>query len=279
MAYIPEISQSYTTTQTQSTATTEQDRSQTLGQDEFLTLLVAQMQNQDPLNPTDSTEWTAQLAQYSQLEQSMNLNDTMELLVDGQKTTERLSALSLIGKEAVVEGSTFTLDGESADIGYKINGDVSEFDMEIQDSLGNRVATLHPSELSQGNHYLTWDGLDDNGNQMPPGDYSLVIQGQQYTETGESAVTPLVRTEVTGVDLGESGAVLITDSGEYPLSSIYGVYEQEQNTTAQDEDSEGEDTGEEISAATDGAGIVEETDSVLDDGDELVDVAESAISG
>jgi len=278
MTYIPEISQSYTT-QARATATTEKDSSQTLGQDEFLTLLVAQMQNQDPLNPTDATEWTAQLAQYSQLEQSMHLNDTMEVLVDGQKTTERLSALSLIGKEAVVEGSTFSLGGETAEIGYKIDGEVTGFDMEIHDSLGNRVATLHPSDLSQGNHFITWDGLDENGEHLPPGDYELVIQGQQYNETGETAVAPLVRTEVTGVDLGETGAVLITDSGEYPLASIYGVYEQTQTAPDREEDNAGAENENEISAATDGAGIVEEADAVLDDGDEVIDAAATAIGG
>jgi flagellar basal-body rod modification protein FlgD len=260
MTYIPEISQSYTT-QARATATTEKDSSQTLGQDEFLTLLVAQMQNQDPLNPTDATEWTAQLAQYSQLEQSMHLNDTMEVLVDGQKTTERLSALSLIGKEAVVEGSTFSLGGETAEIGYKIDGEVTGFDMEIHDSLGNRVATLHPSDLSQGNHFITWDGLDENGEHLPPGDYELV------------------RTEVTGVDLGETGAVLITDSGEYPLASIYGVYEQTQTAPDREEDNAGAENENEISAATDGAGIVEEADAVLDDGDEVIDAAATAIGG
>ncbi len=81
----------------------------TLGQDEFLTLLVAQLQNQDPLNPTDATEFTAQLAQYSQLEQLFNLNDAMDGLSAAQTSSQKVSALSLIGKEVVVEDSHFPL--------------------------------------------------------------------------------------------------------------------------------------------------------------------------
>jgi len=277
MTYIPEISQSYTA-QGQAAAATR-DKSETLGQDEFLTLLVAQMQNQDPLNPTDATEWTAQLAQYSQLEQSMNLNATMEELVDGQKTTERLSALSLIGKEAVVEGSTFSLGEGTAEVGYRIDGNVSGFEIEIRNSAGSRVATLHPTELSPGNHFITWQGMDENGEHLPPGEYSLGIVSQETSEAGAASIAPLVRAEVTGVDLGDTGAVLITSGGEYPLASIHGVFEQEQTGTGLEEDSEGENTEEEISAATDGAGIVEETEDAVDTGEEIADAVDSAISG
>jgi len=278
MAYIPEISQSYTA-QSQALSA-DKDKSATLGQDEFLTLLVAQMQNQDPLNPTDATEWTAQLAQYSQLEQSMNLNQAMEELVDGQKTAERLSALSLIGKEAVVEGSSFLLGEETANIGYKIDGNVSEFELEIQDHLGNPVATLHPTELSPGNHFITWQGMDENGEHLPPGEYTVNIVSTENTVAETASIIPLVRAEVTGVDLGDTGAVLITSSGEYPLASIHGVYEQEQTTASSEEESEAdEDTEEEISAATDGAGIVEETENELETGEEIAGTVDSVIGG
>ena len=84
------------------TAATAAKTDNTLGQDQFLTLLVAQLQNQDPLNPTDATEFTAQLAQYSQLEQLFNLTDAMDGLTAAQTSSQKVSALSLIGKEVVV---------------------------------------------------------------------------------------------------------------------------------------------------------------------------------
>ena len=259
MTYIPGISQSYTAADQ---AAAPKEKGQTLGQDDFLTLLVAQMQNQDPLNPTDATEWTSQLAQYSQLEQSMNLNTTMDQLVEGQKSSERLSALSLIGKQAVVEGSTFQLDDGSVEIGYRVDGEASDIQLHIEDGNGRRVSTLFPSDLSAGNHYLTWQGLDQSGAHLPAGEYTIVAEAQSSIEGGTVGVSPLVRTDVTGVDLGESGALLLTDVGEVALSDIYGVYDKKQGPTEPAEGSSppppvnGTNVVEEISAAMDGAGII-----------------------
>lgn len=262
MTYIPGISQAYTAADQVGTT---KDKGQTLGQDDFLTLLVAQMQNQDPLNPTDSTEWTSQLAQYSQLEQSMNLNTAMKELVEGQKSSERLSALSLIGKEALVEGSTFKLDDGPVEIGYRVDGSAGAIKLHIQDSSGRRVSTLYPDDLTPGNHFLTWQGMDQYGQHLPVGDYTIVVEAQSSGEGENVGVSPLVRTAVTGVDLGETGAVLLTDAGEFALSSIYGVYDSSQGQAEQGQSepmdgspppSNGQTGIEEIPAAMDGSGII-----------------------
>jgi len=222
MTYIPGISQAQTNP-TQSGATT--DKGKTLGQKDFLTLLVAQMQNQDPLNPTDSTEWTAQLAQYSQLEQSMNLNTAMDKLVEGQQNSERLSALSLMGKEAVVAGKSFELGQGPAEIGYRVEGNASSVTLHIKDSGGNEVATIPATELGTGNHFLSWQGLDTDGKHLPPGTYDIVIEAQSDSTDGTVGVSPLVRSAVTGVDLGKNGARVFTSVGEFSLAEIYGVYD------------------------------------------------------
>lgn len=199
-----------------------------LGQEQFLTLLVAQLQNQDPLNPADPTEFTAQLAQYSQLEQLFNLNDSMDQLAVAQNNSERLSALSLIGQDVVVEDSTFTLGSDPVQIGYKIDGTVASANLVIQNSTGKTVATLAASDLSQGNHFLTWDGKDTSGNAVDPGSYSITIGASN--SAGESAtVAPLVRAEVTGIDLSGSEPMIVTGSGEYKISSIYGAYDSKQS--------------------------------------------------
>ncbi len=207
------------------TANNSTDQTQTLGQKEFLTLLVAQMQHQNPLSPTESTEWTAQLAQYSQLEQSINMNNTMELLVQGQQNAERLAALSLIGKEALVEGTTFTLANEPVAIGYRITGDVTSFEMLIKNSSGKVVASIIPSERGAGNHFVTWDGLDQDGQPLPEGKYSIMIDTRGGEEGEAAMVVPLIRSTVNGVDLGEYGAVLLTSAGKFPLSAVYGVFD------------------------------------------------------
>lgn len=259
MTYIPGISQSYTT-QNQSQPT--ETKGQTLGQNDFLTLLVAQLQNQDPLNPTDATEFTAQLAQFSQLEQLFNLNDSMEQLATAQNNSERLSALSLIGKEVLVEGSSFELGEDTAQIGYKVDGTAANVSISIQNSQGQTVATLAPEKLTEGNHFITWNGFGRDGEHLPAGTYDIVINAQSSGEGATVAVSPLVRSEVTGVDLSGEGALLITRTGEFNISDIQGVYDKSSENYQPEE---GEETSEEemttqetVSAATDGAGIIED---------------------
>ena len=220
-----------TTNTSSNTATTSSSKTSALGQDQFLTLLVAQLQNQDPLNPADATEFTSQLAQYSQLEQLFNLNDSMEQLATAQNNSERLSALTLIGQDVVVENSEFTLGKESVEIGYKVDGTVTDVDLLIKNSDGKTVATLSASDLSEGNHFLTWDGKSSSGTALDPGTYSIQISAKNGT-TASASVSPLVRSEVTGIDLSGSEAKIVTALGEYAISAIHGAYDSTQSALA-----------------------------------------------
>ncbi len=274
MTYVPGISQGYTAADQAAKVKTAAGKNekadgkkQTLGQDDFLTLLVAQLQNQDPLNPSDPTEFTAQLANYSQLEQLFNLNDSMDKLAESQNNSDRLSALSMIGKEVLVEGSSFQLGEDTAQIGYKVDGTASEIQIHIQDEAGQRVATLHPTELTTGNHFITWQGVDENGEHLPPGKYSIVIESKSSAEGETVGVSPLVRADVTGVDLGDGSAVLITDVGEFSMADIQGVYEansSESGLKNDDNTTDTENSGENASTnSTDGAEIVGEAASAV----------------
>ncbi len=260
MAYIPGISQGYTTAE--AAARQKNDNSgDKLGLDDFLTLLVAQLQNQDPLNPTDSTEFTAQLTQYSQLEQSINMNDNMEELLDIQRSSDRLSALSLIDKQVLVQGSSFALEEGGAEIGYQVNGDISDLAITIRNQSGGTVATLYPSDLGPGNHFITWDGLDRFGEPLPAGPYEISIESLNNGTDGDNVVVPLVYTDVTGVDMSGNEAILLTASGEFNLSAVQGVYEHRNRQSSEpgegEEESPVEPDEENVSAATDGAGMVE----------------------
>jgi len=198
-------------------------KTQTLGQSDFLNLLVAQLKYQDPLNPSDPTEFTSQLAQYSQLEQLFNLNDSMGALSTAQNNSERLSALSLMGQDVVVEGSDFNLAKDAVQIGYKVDGAATAVKLNIQNAKGKTVATLNANDVSEGNHFLTWNGKDSSGNALDPGTYSIVIDATSASGTS-ATVSPLVRSQVTGVDLSGSEAQIVTKLGEYKVSSIFGAY-------------------------------------------------------
>lgn len=202
-------------------------KTKTLGQSEFLTLLVAQLKYQDPLNPSDPTEFTSQLAQYSQLEQLFNLNDSMTQLSTAQNNSERLSALSLIGQDVVVEDSDFTLGDKAVQLGYKVDGTITGLKLRIENSSGKTVATLTAKDLSEGNHFLSWDGKDTTGNQLAPGKYSITADPEGSSGT-TATVAPLVRAEVTGIDLSSSTPQIVTGLGEYKISAIHGAYNKTQ---------------------------------------------------
>ncbi len=262
MTYIPEINQAQTA-QALAKESTSKTSSKTLGQEDFLTLLVAQLQNQDPLNPSDPTEFTSQLAQYSELEQLFNLNSSMESLAKSQNNSERFAALSLMGKEVLVTGSKFSLNRYPTEIGYNVDGVASDITINIQNSSGTQVATLHATDLSKGNHFMTWNGLGKDGEKLPEGQYQLVLQAQSAGEETSVAVNPLVYSTVTGVDLDNSGAMLITEAGEYSISDIEGVYDRNstQNSSEEENQPAAEDTISDLLADT----VGDAADSFIED--------------
>lgn len=203
-------------------------KSKTLGQSDFLSLLVAQLKNQDPLNPSDPTEFTSQLAQYSQLEQLFNLNDSMGNLSTAQTNSERLSSLSLIGQDVIVDNSDFTLGSDPVQIGYKADGTATSIKLNILNSTGKTVATIAADGLSAGNHFLTWDGKDAGGNMLAAGTYTIAIDAKNSVGAS-TTVSPLVRAAVTGIDLSGSESKIVTGLGEYKVSAIHGAYQSSQN--------------------------------------------------
>jgi len=220
-SYIESISQATTAAAGASKSGTTEETS--MGKEDFLTLLVAQLQNQDPLNPDDATEFTAQLAQFSSLEQLFTLNESMNSLVASNASTDKLSILGTIGQEVVFHGDKIKYSGSPLEVGYRLDGTASEVTISLQQD-GATIATLHGSKLSEGNHFITWDGLTTDGKEAPVGEYQVIVNAKAIA--GESVgIAPLVKSEVTGVDLqGESGGTLVTQSGTVKFNDILGVY-------------------------------------------------------
>jgi flagellar basal-body rod modification protein FlgD len=224
MSYIENITQSQSTSGTDS-STKKSKTDDIMGKEDFLTLLVAQLKNQDPLNPDDPTEFTSQLAQFSSLEQLTNLNESMENMAISNANSDRFATLQTIGKNVVYQDSSFTYNGQDgAQLGYKLDGEASEVTLSIKRN-GSVIKVLHGTELSKGNHILNWDGLTETGTAAERGTYTVSVSVK--TADGSSiAVSPLIQSEVTGVDLtGEFGGTLETRAGVVAFSSILGVYE------------------------------------------------------
>jgi flagellar basal-body rod modification protein FlgD len=201
----------------------QKDASGVLGKDDFLQLLVAQLKNQDPLNPSDPTEFTAQLAQFSSLEQLFNVNESLEQMSSGNTELERLSALSLLGREVVSESGSFRLaEGTTVKLGYQLQDSADEVQIHVRDQANRTVATLTANSLQAGEHFFEWDGVDDNGQVAPPGEYNLLVSALRGEDEAVT-VSPLVSGLVTGVDLDEQGNMLITNSGDFLLNTVRSV--------------------------------------------------------
>jgi flagellar basal-body rod modification protein FlgD len=194
-----------------------------LNKDDFLKLLVAQLKNQDPLNPSDPTEFTAQLAQFSSLEQLFNVNESLEQMNSSNTELERLSALSLLGREIVSESGDFRFaEGTGVKLGCQLQDGADEVQMFVKDQANRTVATLTANKLQAGEHFIQWDGVGDNGQVAPPGEYNLVVSAIRG-EDEAITVSPLVSGLVTGVDLDEQGNMLITSSGDFRLNTVRSV--------------------------------------------------------
>ena len=150
--------------------------SQELDRDAFLNLLITQLQNQDPLNPTDSTEFTAQLAQFSSLEQLGNVNENLKQLQDFQASINNSQAVSLIGKEITANGHSLSLTGgQPVACDFKLDRDASVVGVSIYDHTGEFVKSFEGQNLAAGNHTLHWDGTNQNGSPAASGDYTFEV--------------------------------------------------------------------------------------------------------
>lgn len=233
MSLIQDVTQTQTTAQAESSS-----RADIMGKEDFLTLLVAQLQNQDPLNPDDPTEFTAQLAQFSQLEQLFNLNDSINNMVTSNANADKFSTLQTIGKYVVYQDSKFEYSGEGdVHLGYQLDGKATEVQITVEKN-GSVIKVLDGTELTKGNHFITWDGLDEDGNPAGEGSYTIAISAKA-TEGESIAASPLIKSEVTGVDLtGEYGGQLQTHAGEVSFAAVLGVFEIEKDESDEEESEE-----------------------------------------
>ena len=212
-----------------------------MGKEDFLTLLVAQLQNQDPMDPEDASEFTSQLTEFSSLEQLENLNSSMDKLAIAQSQSDRFGTMGLLGKDVTYTDGNFIFEGDPVSVGYQVDGQAASVTLSIQNESGQTVSILNPTDLKEGTHFLEWNGLDNEGNTLPEGKYSVVLEATAAGEDATVAVSPLVRSQVTGVDFGnETGdATIHTYAGaEINSNAILSIYDPKQPANYnKDEDS------------------------------------------
>ena len=152
------------------------DPNDALGRDQFLTLLVAQLKHQDPLNPLDSTDFTAQLAQFSSLEQQFAMNENLEAIQASLSAQESGNVLDYIGKTVKTDGNAiFSKDGHPDSGAYTLE-DRADVTIHIYDSQGLEVRRLYAGWQDMGEHDIGWDGRNDAGDPVGDGIYTFEIE-------------------------------------------------------------------------------------------------------
>ncbi|GFZ76785.1 hypothetical protein GCM10011497_00430 [Elstera cyanobacteriorum] len=161
--------------------------------DNFLKLLTTQLKNQDPLDPTDSSEFTNQLVQFSQVEQQINLNAKFDKLLTSNQAAQMLQASNYIGKNVEAEGSFLTVEAP-ASFNYWMTKDATTVSAVIKDENGNVVRTMTLDGKS-GSHTQAWDGRKDDGSLLPVGTYNLIMSA--LDENGASVAVDLPTSKIT----------------------------------------------------------------------------------
>ncbi|MFM2130532.1 MAG: hypothetical protein RL477_2078 [Pseudomonadota bacterium] len=213
------------------TATAQQSASQTVSQSSqtkltgdlqsFLTLLTTQLKHQDPMNPVDSTEFTAQLAQFAAVEQGIQTNSNLEKLINLSLANQNLAAVSYLGKYVEAKSEDFALKNGKGAFAYSLPQTAEAVAIQIKNEAGVTVA-VKAGDPASGKHYFTWDGKSSQGLQLPDGKYSIVVSAVDKAGEaidGESYAVGLV----DGAD-SSSGSVMVTINGVgVPLADVITV--------------------------------------------------------
>jgi flagellar basal-body rod modification protein FlgD len=194
----------------------------TLGKDSFLQLLVTQMQNQNPLDPQDNSEFVAQLAQFSSLETMQNLSTSVDAIGGMYQSSQALQASSLVGRSVIVDSGSTSVDTTKGMTGQVVLPSTSTTtSVNVYDSTGTIVRTIDLGEQKAGNASFTWDGKDDAGQTLATGNYSFKATGSlDGTNTGLTTYLPATVTSVTMGSAGTSMTLNLANGENIALSKV-----------------------------------------------------------
>lgn len=143
--------------------------------DTFLRLLTTQLQNQNPLEPLKTQEFTNQLVQFASVEQQINTNDKLDDLIDLRDGSQAATAVSFIGRAVQAESNVLALRNGTGELTYELDANAETAAIQIANQQGEVVRTL-PVATTAGRHQVTWDGLDEDGDPLPDGNYVMQLQ-------------------------------------------------------------------------------------------------------
>jgi flagellar basal-body rod modification protein FlgD len=189
--------------------------------DTFLTLLTTQLQNQDPLSPMDSTQFTQQLVEFSQVEQQIDTNTNLNTMITQNQSQSGAFAASYLGRNVTLTNGEAALQNGTADWSYNLGTASAQTTLTVTDANGNVVYTAAGAN-TPGAHDFSWNGQDSNGNQLPDGAYTLSVAAQ---DSSGAAVTTAVKSTglVSEIDMTSGTPQLMIGALSVPLADIAAV--------------------------------------------------------
>lgn len=217
------ISTTAATPATTGAADAAMKKSTGMNKDDFLKLFVTQLQNQDPMNPQDSSQFIAQLAQLTQVEQAYNTNTNLQNMLNQGSNSTTIAALSLIGKQVEAKGSQVNLQsGSPAAINFSLAQAASQVSVSIKDASGATVKTLAIGATAAGEGSIAWDGKNNAGAQLASGVYSFSVNSLDANGAAVAS-SGLVKGKVDGVDMSGTDPVLSIGGIKLNLTNVTSV--------------------------------------------------------
>ena len=195
---------------------------QSLGQEDFMNLLLQELNYQDPLKPMDSKEFTVQLTQFSSLDRLKDINDTLNDVLAFQQSMQNATVTNLLGKSVEVAGNSAYLNG-TVDMSYDLAAEASSVKILIYDPSGKMARSEELGAQEAGGNLYSWDGKDDLGNKQPNGSYTFEIEAMDGDGNPVEAAT-VSSGQVTGVVYDNDITYLVLDgSRNVYLSDVQSV--------------------------------------------------------
>ncbi len=198
----------------------------TISHDEFLTLLIAELTNQDPLEPIKGQEMAAQLAQFGSLERlysiDQQLGENLKLDLLMTQAVNNTMAASLIGREVEAVGDSIMLTGGEAKLRFRLSDSAAEVTLTLHDESGQIVRSIQRTDLEAGEHDVVWNGTDADGQLLSDGIYRLSISAKDADGIVVNTITTTGGV-ITGISYETGTAVLMVGDIAIPMGSVISI--------------------------------------------------------
>ncbi|OZG73859.1 flagellar biosynthesis protein FlgD [Hahella sp. CCB-MM4] len=203
----------------------EKEKSNELGQNEFLELMIAQMNNQSPLDPQDNAEFVAQLAQFSSVEGIEKLNGTVDTMASQYRSTQALQASAMVGRDVLVSADYAVKTAAGGVNGVaELPGSTSGLTVSVYNLSGELVKKMDMGQQVAGDVPFSWDGTNSKGETLPAGKYEIVAEARYGGETEE--VASYLAANVDSVSIGTTGSVVLNlaDMGSVGINDVKQIF-------------------------------------------------------